>query len=145
MFDKSSFFSHIKSINNNTKMTRAGVKTSFYEEREDIQEEEAVVENTLTEQGLRDMIKLMVIGKEEERGEKTPGRGSEPTDHHSVGGKPRRDTGRVTRRPGDDSVLNRIGRAQVAKQYRTGKRYDPDYRRGDAERDLYSKDDMEMY
>jgi len=103
----------------------------------------------LTEQGLRDMIKLMVIGREtEEAGEKTPGRGSSPTDHNSIGGKPRRDTGRVAgnpRRPGDDSVLGRMGRTQIARQYRTGKRFDPNYRRSDAEKDLFRRDDTELF
>lgn len=91
-----------------------------HHEGEDIQEQDSP--------GLRDILKMMVVSRDVERGERTPGRGEDPTDHHLVGGKPRRDTGRVSNRPGED----RMSREMIASRYKKLKRYDPSVRRSDA-------------
>jgi len=60
-------------------------------------------------------------------GQKYPGRGGDPTDHHTQQGKPRQ---------GED----RYDRLKVAQRYKLGKMLDPDFRRSDAldsSQDLY--------
>ena len=66
------------------------------------------------------IIMRSLSGRGSEGGEKTPGRGAEPTDHHEVGGKPR----------------NADNRRIIATRYKSMKGYDPDARRADAIKSL---------
>ena len=66
------------------------------------------------------IIMRSLSGRGNEGGEKTPGRGAQPTDHHEVGGKPR----------------NADNRRIIATRYKSMKGYDPDARRADAIKSL---------
>ena len=73
------------------------------------------------------IIMKSLTGKGTESGEKTPGRGSEPTDHHEVGGEKREKRGTLTRNV-EAGVLKRA----VA----TARLVDPDVRRSDVRDDM---------
>lgn len=78
------------------------------------------------------IIMKSLTGKGTESGQKTPGRGSEPTDHHEVDGEPRQ-RGRL------EQLARDVEAAQFKKAKRIARMVDPEIKGSEVRKDMMSR------
>ena len=82
-----------------------------------------------------DIIIKTLTGRGDEPGEKTPGRGEDPTDHYNVDGEPR----------DPKRSIPLADRRMIAARYKSMKSYDPNTRRDDAVKSYMMDKDQDLY